>query len=120
MTAREWFEYIRYRVGHIKKLEEDLELMQAQTEPQIELVLPSESPQQMQARLELERELKERKKKQEQEELRKKAEAEELQRSRNVLINDKVLGVWRLVRSQGMAQQRQVPQGHLPLQPEIR
>lgn len=51
--------------------------MQAQTEPQIELVLPSESPQQMQARLELERELKERKKKQEQEELRKKAEAEE-------------------------------------------
>ncbi len=51
--------------------------MQAQTEPQIELVLPSESPQQMQARLELERELKERRKKQEQEELRKKMEAEE-------------------------------------------
>ena len=51
--------------------------MQAQTEPQIELVLPSESPQQMQARLELERELKERRKKQEQEELRKKLEAEE-------------------------------------------
>lgn len=54
--------------------------MQAQTEPQIELVLPSESPQQMQARLELERELKERRKKQEQEELRKKMEAEELQK----------------------------------------
>ncbi|MBQ6489840.1 MAG: zinc-ribbon domain-containing protein [Solobacterium sp.] len=51
--------------------------MQAQTEPQIELVLPSESPQQMQARLELERELKERRKKQEQEELRRKMEAEE-------------------------------------------
>lgn len=40
MTAREWFEYIRYRVGHIKKMEEDLELLQSQTEPRAQTFEP--------------------------------------------------------------------------------
>jgi len=40
VTVREWFEGIRYRVDHVKKLEEDLELLQAQTEPRAQTFEP--------------------------------------------------------------------------------